>query len=236
VKGDGSREIRLGNAGALLLLLVGLAQMTGELLQTPRLKEVGALSVASPFPKVFTDFDGLEPFASAFTLDVEIGPGETEYIQITPEFYRRLKGPYNRRNAYGAALSYAPRLPQALWEAPFCHEFAKNGPTICFGTHGAFSALYGRFPAAVDGVLALVRLGLPVSPQQPDPEPVPCLHRRPALAHDLPAPGRTAEPGAPQPAMAISHHGLLDRLDSAGRPATASAAGPNCVLDHLGGI
>jgi hypothetical protein len=78
--------------------------------------------------KVFTDADGLEPFASTFTLVIEFDSGETEQIVMTPEFYRRLKGPYNRRNAYGAALAYAPRLPRPLWESLFSYGFSEHGP------------------------------------------------------------------------------------------------------------
>jgi len=31
-------------------------------------------------------------------------------VELTPELYRNLRGPYNRRNVYGAALSYGPVL------------------------------------------------------------------------------------------------------------------------------
>ena len=36
--------------------------------------------------------------------------GVAHSLQLTPDIYGRLQGPYNRRNAYGAALSYGPVL------------------------------------------------------------------------------------------------------------------------------
>ncbi len=115
------------NLGAVGLLALGLLQMTGDLTGLRVLKGIGAASAASPCPRVFTDTAGLEPFASTFTLITENPDGETRR-EITPELYGRLAGPYNRRNAYGAALSYAPRLPEPLWQAVFRHGLRPGGP------------------------------------------------------------------------------------------------------------
>ena len=112
-------------AGALLAL--GLTQMAGDALGIDWLRGIGAASVAAPLPKVFSDVRGLETFASRFELEVVTPAGE-ERREITPELYARLAGPYNRRNVYGAALSYAPRLPTPLWRQVFCYGFAANGP------------------------------------------------------------------------------------------------------------
>ncbi len=104
-----------------LLLLSGLVQMFGGLTGLDSLKAIGFASAASPAPKVFCDVDGLEPFASTFTLSAETGSGATITCVLDPARYGRLKGPYNRRNAYGALLSYAPRLPGPLFD-----EVARN--------------------------------------------------------------------------------------------------------------
>lgn len=116
------------NAGALGLLLLGLLQMAGDVLGSRAMKGLGAASAASPCPKVFTDAAGLEPFASTFTLIVEDAEGRASERQITPELYARLAGSYNRRNAYGAALAYAPRLPKPLWQSVFHHGMRPDGP------------------------------------------------------------------------------------------------------------
>ena len=117
------------NLGALLVLLVGSLQFAGVLLQSQVLRGLGAASLAAPLPKVFSDVRGLETFASDFTILYELD-GETESVAVTPEFYAKLGGPYNRRNVYGAALSYGPRLPEALWTAVFCHGLAPGGPFL----------------------------------------------------------------------------------------------------------
>jgi hypothetical protein len=92
------------------------------------LRGLGAATAASPLPKVFSDVDSLETFASEFTLRYR-KPGRTVVeMAITPELYGRLGGPYNRRNVYGAALSYAPRLPRELWEPVFCYGLGSEGP------------------------------------------------------------------------------------------------------------
>jgi hypothetical protein len=101
--------------------------MAGDALGIDWLRGIGAATVASPLPKVFSDVRGLETFASRFELEVETAAG-VERREIDPELYARLAGPYNRRNVYGAALSYAPRLPPPLWRHVFCYGFAPDGP------------------------------------------------------------------------------------------------------------
>lgn len=116
------------NGAALVLTLVGCAPMIGYVANSRPLRVLGAATAAAPFPKVFSDVDGFETFASEFTLHGVNANGERFALAITPELYSRLGGAYNRRNVYGAALSYAPRLPEPLWQAVFCFAFAKEGP------------------------------------------------------------------------------------------------------------
>jgi hypothetical protein len=92
------------------------------------LRGIGAATVVAPLPRVFSDVDGLEPFASEFTLRYRDADGDLVEVAIAPALYGRLGGPYNRRNVYGVALSYAPRLPRALWESVYCHGLAVDGP------------------------------------------------------------------------------------------------------------
>jgi hypothetical protein len=103
-------------------------QMIGYITGSVALRGIGAATAASPLPKVFSDVDGLETFASQFTLRYRHPDGTVVEMAITPELYGRLGGPYNRRNVYGAALSYAPRLPRELWEPAFCYGLAADGP------------------------------------------------------------------------------------------------------------
>jgi hypothetical protein len=111
-------------AGALLL--VGLSQMIGDLAGNRALKGVGAAIAIAPCPKVFCDMDGLEPFASSFTINT--ADPDIISIPITPNLYSRFKGPYNRRNVYGAAIAAAPRLPEAMRQSVFDYAFGTDGP------------------------------------------------------------------------------------------------------------
>lgn len=120
--------IRWRNIAALIVFAVGLLQMVGEVSGLRALKGLGAATAASPFPKVFSDVNGLETFASEFIIHVETTSGQHVERVMTPEVYHQLKGPYNRRNVYGAALSYAPRLPDVLWQAVFCYGLNPEGP------------------------------------------------------------------------------------------------------------
>lgn len=115
------------NVVALVLTAAGCLPMIGYMMESRALRGIGAASAMAPFPKVFSDVDGLETFASEFTLRWRDAEGE-HTLAITPELYSRLKGAYNRRNVYGAALSYGPRLPAPLWQSVFCYAFASEGP------------------------------------------------------------------------------------------------------------
>ena len=120
--------MRWRNCAALALGAIGCLQMVGYVSGSRLLRGIGAATVISPLPKVFSDVDGFETFASEFTIRYRDGLGTATEIRITPELYGRLAGPYNRRNVYGAALSYAPRLPRSLWEPVFCHGLGRHGP------------------------------------------------------------------------------------------------------------
>jgi len=98
------------NKTALVLLAVGLLQMTGDIFDLPALKGIGAATVASPAPKVFSAVRGLETFSTRFFLEWTDHSGVAHSLPLTPEVYSQLAGPYNRRNVYGAALAYGPVL------------------------------------------------------------------------------------------------------------------------------
>jgi hypothetical protein len=102
---------------AIALLVLGLAQMGGDLLERAGLGPVGrplrgiaAATTASPAPKVFSAVRGLETYSTRFHLDWQDRAGAWHTLQLTPEIYARVRGPYNRRNVYGAALAFGPVL------------------------------------------------------------------------------------------------------------------------------
>jgi hypothetical protein len=99
---------------ATFLLLLGLAQMTGHGLGIDGLRAAGAVTAASPAPKVFTEVRGYETFSKRFVIVWTDPQGRERRETITPEMYSRLDGPYNRRNVYGAAIAYGPVMPPRL--------------------------------------------------------------------------------------------------------------------------
>lgn len=99
-----------GKVVPLALLLLGLLQMLADLAGAPRVAALAFASSLSPAPKVFTTQAGYEGFSTGFVLHVHTEDGATERVRISPERYARVRGPYNRRNALGAAIAGAPLL------------------------------------------------------------------------------------------------------------------------------
>lgn len=92
------------------LALVGFAQMAADIFHCPALKAVAAATAASPAPKVFSAVKGLETFSTRFFIEWNDATGAEHSVEITSERYAHLRGPYNRRNVYGAVLAYGPVL------------------------------------------------------------------------------------------------------------------------------
>ncbi|MCI0351689.1 MAG: hypothetical protein L0Z53_19895 [Acidobacteriales bacterium] len=95
---------------AAFLVLLGIAQMVGDLAGLAPLKGVAAATGASPAPKVFSTVRGLETYSTRFYIEWTDARGAEHSKLITPAIYQRLAGPYNRRNVYGAVLAYGPVL------------------------------------------------------------------------------------------------------------------------------
>ena len=118
---------------AAFLLTLGLSQMAGDVLHILPLKAIAAATAASPAPKVFSAVQGLETYSTRFFLDL----GDSR-VELTPEIYSRMRGPYNRRNVYGAALAYAPVLPPSLRDPVMRYALCGEAPLLReFGIHHA---------------------------------------------------------------------------------------------------
>ena len=90
--------------------MLGLAQMAGDLSGNRALRGLAAATTASPAPRVFSAVRGLETYSTRFVIEWAERDGSARSLELTPEVYQRLHGPYNRRNVYGAALAYGPVL------------------------------------------------------------------------------------------------------------------------------
>jgi hypothetical protein len=94
----------------VLLVALGTMQIVADVLGMPKLKAVFAATQVSPAMKVFTAQQGYETHAARFALTWIDADGAAQRLSLDPEVYRNVRGPYNRRNVYGAALAYGPIL------------------------------------------------------------------------------------------------------------------------------
>lgn len=117
---------RLNKAIYILVLVIGLLQTIGYLTKIKVIRDLGAVTCSSPLPIVFTEVRGVEAYASDFYLEFKTEEGLLEQIKLTPEIYSKLKGPYNRRNVYGAAIAGAPILPETLWKPILTYGLCNN--------------------------------------------------------------------------------------------------------------
>jgi hypothetical protein len=120
---------------ALLLGLLGLAQMAGDLTGVRALAGLAGATAASPAPRVFSAVRGLETFTSGFALEIRETDGSMQRVELTPALNARIRGPYNRRNVYGAALAYGPVLAadprtRALFDAISRAALCGNAPLL----------------------------------------------------------------------------------------------------------
>ena len=119
----------------IVLVVVGLAQMVGDLTDWPVLKGLAAATGASPAPKVFSSLRGLETYLTKFFLEWQDRAGVPQKLEITPEVYSRLRGPYNRRNVYGAVLAYGSVLSsdprgRPMFDAVAGHALCGEAPLL----------------------------------------------------------------------------------------------------------
>lgn len=120
---------------AAALVALGCMQMVGDLSGNRELRAVALATHASPAPKVFTSQGGFETFSSRFFIDWTDAGGKPHTLEVTPATYRGVEGPYNRRNAYGAALSYGPVLAanektRPMLQSVMRHAFCGPAPLL----------------------------------------------------------------------------------------------------------
>lgn len=128
------RALRRANSWCLVLMAIGGLQMLGFCVGSRVMRGIGASSAASPFPKVFCSAPvhsepelSLETFSAEFALRYQ-DEGKWIDVELTPEIYSRLSGPYNRRNVYGAVLAYGPCLPPEMVTATLQYALVDPAP------------------------------------------------------------------------------------------------------------
>lgn len=109
-----------------LVILIGLLQSIGYITGIVAVRGFGQALGSSPLPIVFTQVHGVETFACDFFIKYVDESEVACEVQITPALYSKLKGPYNRRNVFGAAISYGPVLKKELWQAVLNYGLCKK--------------------------------------------------------------------------------------------------------------
>ena len=143
---------------------LGLARMAADPLGLTVLGGVAAATGASPAPKVFTAFGDFEPFSTQVTVRWTDQEGEAQAIAIEPDG-TRLRGAYNRRNAYGAVLVFLPEARRQPLLTPMFDAVAERA--LCGGR--PLLAELGINPASVGSDVTLeyaARPGMPGIPSQ----------------------------------------------------------------------
>ncbi len=145
------------HTGAVFLLVLGFLTMAGDLAGLDLLKGFGAATTASPAPKVFSAVRGYETYSTRFFLEWKDREGREHSLELTPEVYSRIRGPYNRRNVFGAALAYGPVLStdenarEMFWAAS---RYALTGEAPVLRELGVV-------PSTIDGSVRLRFVPLP---------------------------------------------------------------------------
>jgi hypothetical protein len=137
--GAGMKE----KTAAAILVVLGLLAMVGDALrEDSRTAGAGRALVgfatatcASPAPRVFAAVEGLETCSTRIAIEWTGRDGALRSLELTPELYSRIRGPYVRRNVYGAALAHAPLLARdertrRMFELVVRHALCGEAPLL----------------------------------------------------------------------------------------------------------
>jgi len=73
----------------------------------PNISKQSSVFVSSPYPIVFSAYNGVETFSTNFSI-YTTGTFNITDLELTHELYSQLDGSYNKRNVYGAIFAYGP--------------------------------------------------------------------------------------------------------------------------------
>lgn len=114
---------------AIILVFFATIKVVADVFGFERLGAVAAVTNVTPAMKVFTAHHGYETYSSVFELTVHYVDGRTVTAELNPANYSGLRGPYNRRNVYGALIAYGPVLVKNPATRPMWDEMARR--TFC---------------------------------------------------------------------------------------------------------
>ncbi len=121
------------NILCLGVFALGSTAMVGHLTGIRSLKSIGLATGVAPYTKVFCQAECLESgktyetFAAEFSILYSNADGTKAEKKLTPSEYQKIRGPYNRRNVYGAVIAYGPALPETIRNATFNYALTEPG-------------------------------------------------------------------------------------------------------------
>lgn len=98
------------NIIAAFLVCLATIKVFADVFSLEKISALAAITNVAPAMKVFTAHKGYETYSSKFTLETTHTDGQVIETKINSKTYSGLKGPYNRRNVYGALIAYGPYL------------------------------------------------------------------------------------------------------------------------------
>lgn len=109
-----------------ILIVFATIKVFADLLGFTQLSAVAAVTNAAPAMKVFTAIQGYEAYSADFEIAIRDSDQFSQSTMLTPENYSGLKGPYNRRNVYGALIAAGPVLITNTYTQAAWHEIAQK--------------------------------------------------------------------------------------------------------------
>jgi len=126
--------MNLRDCAAYGLGLLGLLHMGADLSGLDTIKAVLASTALAPAPRVLSAINGFESFSNSLIVTFGTKRGRVK-VPLTRRQYDGVRGPYDRRNVYGAALGYGPVLIQsdrgkALFDAVANYAFCRDNGVL----------------------------------------------------------------------------------------------------------
>ncbi len=128
---------------SVILCFFATIKVAADIFGFEKLSAVAAMTNVAPAMKVFTAHKGYETYSSIFELSVSYLNGGVETVQLSPSNYSGLKGPYNRRNVYGALIAFGPVLVNNLRTREMWHVMAEKAFCGKFGVLDELGFLNG---------------------------------------------------------------------------------------------
>jgi sterol desaturase/sphingolipid hydroxylase (fatty acid hydroxylase superfamily) len=108
VLGKHKKEKMIIGIGFMVLLVIGCSNTVGYFGELDNIRGIAFATSASPLPLVFSAYNGVETFSTSFEFNITFMNGTTRSQMMDHKVYGMMKGPYNRKNMFGVALSHGP--------------------------------------------------------------------------------------------------------------------------------